>query len=95
MSRQVESLHRSISYPANLQNNIPVIPLFAFPPPDSPHVTTSSGMDSDTNSNITVYHTILQFENSDQETPDNFDNSDPAHLHFPNPFSTPPLPNQK
>ena len=31
MSLQVGSLHRSISYPANLQNNLPIIPLFAFP----------------------------------------------------------------
>ena len=31
MSRQVGSLHRSNSHPANLQNPIPIIPLFAFP----------------------------------------------------------------
>ena len=78
MSRQVGSLHRSISHPANLQNNIPFISLFAFPLPESPHNNTSSGMDSDTNSNITVYHTISQFENSDLETPDEFEFSEPS-----------------
>ena len=87
MSRQVGSLHRSISYPANLTNTIPIIPFFAFPPPESPHVNTSSGMNSDANSNI--YYTIFQFKNSELETPDEFDNfANPAHLHFPNlPFN--------
>ena len=77
MSRQIGSLHRSISHPANLRNPIPIIPLFAFPPPESPHVNTSSGMDSDTNSEITVFNTISQFINSDIETPDEFANSEP------------------
>ena len=36
MSRQLGSLHRSNSHPANLQTQIPIIPLFAFPPPDFP-----------------------------------------------------------
>ena len=40
MSRQVGSLHRSNSHPANLQNILPIIPLFAFPPPDSPQANT-------------------------------------------------------
>ena len=31
MSHQVGSLHRSISHPANLQNNLSIVPLFAFP----------------------------------------------------------------
>ena len=44
-------------------------------------------MDSDTNSTITVYHTISQFENSDQESPDEFDNSEPS----PSTFSQPPF----
>ena len=76
MSRQVESLHRSIFYPANLQSNIPVIPL--SPPPESLYDNTSSGVDSDTNSNATVYNTISQLKNSDLETPDEFDNSAPS-----------------
>ena len=87
MSRQIGSLHRSISHPANLQNPIPIIPLFAFPPPESPHINTSSGMDSDANSDITVFHTISQFNNSDIETPDEFANSEPS----PSTFSQPPF----
>ena len=87
MSRQVGSLHRSISHPANLQNPIPIIPLFAFPPPESPHVNTSSGMDSDTNSDITVFNTISQFNNSDIETPDEFAKPEPS----PPAFSQPPF----
>ena len=87
MSRQVVSLHRSISHPANLQNNLPLIPLFAFLPPQSPHHNTSSSMESDTNSNATVYKTISQFNNSDIETPDKFANSEPS----PSTFSEPPF----
>ena len=41
MSRQVGALHRSNSHPANLQNPIPIISLFAFP-----HLT----------SQILIYH---------------------------------------
>ena len=89
MSRQVGSLHRSVSRPANLHNPIPIIPLFAFPPPESPHVNTSSGMDSDTNSDITVFNTISQFNNSDIETPDEFAKSEPSPpAFFQPPFQT-------
>ena len=35
-------------------------------------------MDSDANSDITVFHTISQFDNSDLETPDEFPNSEPS-----------------
>ena len=87
MSRQIGSLHRSISHPANLQNSIPIIPLFAFPPPDSPHINTSSGKGSDANSDITVFHTISKFDNSDLETPDEFADSEPS----PSTFSQPPF----
>ena len=87
MSRQVGSLHRSISHPANLQTPIPIIPPLAFPPPESPHYNTSSGMDSDNNSDITVFHTIPQFDNSNLETPDEFANSEPS----PSTFSQPPF----
>ena len=62
--------------PANLQNPIPIIPLFAFPPPDSPQINTSSCMNSDTNSDTTVFQTISQFNNSDIETPDEFADSE-------------------
>ena len=78
MSRQVGSLHRSNSHPANLQNRIPIIPLFAFPPPDSPQINTSLSMNSDTNSDITIYTTISQSNNSDIETPDEFPGSKPS-----------------
>ena len=87
MSRQVGSLHRSISHPANLQNPIPIIPLFAFPPPESPHVNTSSCMDSETKSDITV---LIQFPNLLTQTSKpqaNFANSEPS----PPTFSQPPF----
>ena len=87
MSRQVESLNRSISYPANNQSNLPVKPHFAFPPPESPHDNTSSGMVSDTHSNTTVYKTNSQLKNSDLETPDEFDSSELS----PSTFSQPPF----
>ena len=78
MSRQIEALHRSNSHPANLQNPIPVIPLFAFAPPDFPIINIPSSTNSDTNSGILVFHTISQFNNSDIETPDEFANSEPS-----------------
>ena len=78
MSRQIGSHHRSNSHPANLQNLLPIIPHFAFPPPDSPQANTSSGMNSDTNSDITIYTTISQFNNSVKETADEFADSEPS-----------------
>ena len=69
MSRQLGSLHRSNSHPANLQTQIPIIPLFAFPPPST---------NSDTNSDISVLHSISQFNNSNVETPDEFADSEPS-----------------
>ena len=86
MSRQVGSLHRSISHPANLQNLFPIIPLFAFPPPESPHVNTSSGMDSDSNLDITVFNTVSQINNSDIEYPDEFKLRTHPTCIFPTPF---------
>ena len=44
-------------------------------------------MDSDTNLNTTVYKTISHFNNSNLETPDKFDNSEPS----PSSFSQPPF----
>ena len=87
MRRQIGSFHRSISHPANLQNPIPILPLFAFPPPESPNINTSSGMDSDAISDITVFNTVSQFINSDFKTPDEFANSEPS----PSKFSQPPF----
>ena len=78
MSRQIGALHRSNSHPANLQTPIPIIPLFAFPPPDSPVINIPSSTNSDTNSDISVFHTISQFNNSDVETPDEFADSEPS-----------------
>ena len=76
MSRQIGSLHRSNSHPANLQTQILIIPLFEFPPPDFPVINITSSMNSDTNSDISVFHTISQFNNSDVETPDEFADSE-------------------
>ena len=87
MSRQVGSLHRSSSHPANLQKPNAIIQLFAFPPHESLRNNKSSGMDSDANSDITVFNTISQFDNSDLETPDKFANSEPS----PSIFSQPPF----
>ena len=78
MSRQLGSLHRSNSHPANLQTQIPIIPLFAFPPPDFPIINIPSGTNSDTNSDISVFHSISQFNNSNVETPDEFADSEPS-----------------
>ena len=96
MSRQVGSLHRSNSHAANLQNRIPIIPLFAFPSPDFAINNIPSSTSSDTNSDISVFHTIIsQFNNSDLETPDEFANSEPSPSTYsqtnPSNFSQPPF----
>ena len=78
MSRQLGSLHRSNSHPANLQTQIPIIPLFAFPPPDYPINNIPSSTNSNTNSDISVFHTISQFNNSNVETPEEFADSEPS-----------------
>ena len=95
MRRQIGSFHRSISHPANLQNPIPILPLFAFPPPESPNINTSSGMDSDAISDITVFNTVSQFINSDIKTPGNLQTPNPAHQNFLNPPFDPFSPNSK
>ena len=95
MSRQIGALHRSNSHPAKLQNPIPNIPLFAFPPPDFPVFSIPSSTNSDTNSDISVLHTISQFNNSDIETLDEFADSklSPSTHTQTNPsvFSRPPF----
>ena len=78
MSRQIGSLHRSNSHPANLQTQIPIIPLFAFPSPDFPIINIPSSTNSDTNSDISVFLLISQFNNSDVESPDKFADSEPS-----------------
>ena len=100
MSRQLGSLHRSNSHPANLQTPIPIIPLFVFPPPDFPIVNISSSTNSGTNSVISVFHTISQFNNANVETPDKFAESEPSpSIYYPDqllsffatPFLTHPI----
>ena len=95
MSRQIGALHRSNSHPANLQNPIPIIPLFSFPSPGFPIFNIPSSTSSDTISDILVFHTISQFNNSDLETPDEFANSGPSPSIYcqtkPSNFSQPPF----
>ena len=78
MSRKLGSLHRSNSHPANLQTQIPIIPFFAFPPPSFPIIDISLSTNSDTNSDISVFHTISQFNNANVETPDEFAEFEPS-----------------
>ena len=94
MSRQLGSLHRSNSHPTNLTSSIPIIPLFAFPPPDFPSSNVTSGMNSDTNSQISVLYSISQLNNPNIETPDDFADSEPSpsnNFHNPSHFSQPPF----
>ena len=86
MSRQLGSLHRSNSHPTNLTTPIPIIPLFAFPPPDFPTSNVTSGMNSDTNSHISVLYSISQLNNPNIETPDEFANSEPSPSNSSTPF---------
>ena len=46
-------------------------------------------MESDTDSNTTVYITVSQFNNSDIETPDEFANSEPSQSTFSQPTFQP------
>ena len=78
MSRQLGSLHRSNSHPTNLNTPITIIPLFNFPPPDFPTSNITSGMNSDTNSNISAFYSISQLNNPNIETPDEFADSEPS-----------------
>ena len=94
MSRQLGSLHRSNSHPTNLPSSIPIIPLFAFPPPDFPPSNVTSGMNSDTNSQISVLYSVSQLNNPNIETPDEFADSEPSpsnNFHNPSHFSQPPF----
>ena len=78
MSRQLGSLRHSNSNSANLQTPIPIIPLFAFPPPDFPIINISSSTNSDTNSDFSVLYSISQLNNPNIETPDEFADSEPS-----------------
>ena len=75
-------------------SSIPIIPLFAFPPPDFPSSNVTSGMNSDTNSQISVLYSISQLNNPNIETPDEFADSEPSpsnNFHNPSNFSQPPF----
>ena len=78
MSRQLGSLHRSNSHPANLQTPIPIIPFFAFPPPNFPIIIISSSTNSDTNSDLSVLYAISKLNVPNVETPDEFADSEPS-----------------
>ena len=95
MSRQLGSLHRSNSHPTNLTTPITIIPLFAFPPPDFPTSNVTSGMNSDSNSHISVLYCTSQLNNPNIETPDEFADSEPSpsnNFHTnPSIFSHPPF----
>ena len=95
MSRQIGALHRSNSHPTNLQNSIPIILIFVFPPPYFPVINIPSSTISDTNSDISVFHTISRFNNSDIKISDEFANSEPSpstHTQTnPSVFSQPPF----
>ena len=51
---------------------------FCFPPPDFTTNNVTSGMNSDTNSHISVLYSISQLNNPDIETPDEFAYSEPS-----------------
>ena len=95
MSRQLGYLHRSNSHPTNLTTPITIIPLFAFPPPDFPTSNVTSGMNSDSNSHISVLYCTSQLNNPNFETPDEFADSElsPSNNFHTNPsiFSHPPF----
>ena len=95
MSRKLGSLHRSNSHPASLQTQFPIIPLFAFPPPDFPIINISSSTNSDINSDISVLYSISQFNNPIVETTDEFADSEPSPSNYTQTnssvFSKPPF----
>ena len=80
--------------PCQPPKSTPFYPTF-FRPPDSTQANTSSGMNSDTNSDITIYTTYSKHDNSDIETPDEFADSEPSpSTHTPTSsttFSKPPF----
>ena len=81
--------------PSKSQKPNPNYTNFCFPPPDFAIINIPSSTSSDTNSDISVFHSISQFNNSDLETPDNFANSEPSPSTYsqtnPSHFSQPPF----
>ena len=90
MSRQFGSLNRSLPYPSNLQRHSPNISISDLTPSPIPSYTNNSPrVDSDDNSTNTVFHTISQLNDSDMETPDEFQNSKPSPSTFSQPLFRP------
>ena len=86
MSRQIGSLSRSLSYPSNLQRQSPNISISDLTPsPASSYTNNSPRMNSDDTFTHTVFHAISQFNSSDIETLDEFQNSEPSTSTFSQP----------
>ena len=88
MSRQIGSLHRSTSHPANLQNNLPIIPLYAFPHLSHLILTFHPQRNQIL---IPTQQYITPYPNSTTpilKHPTNLQTPNAAHQHFPNiPFN--------
>ena len=88
MSRQVGSLHRSISHPAHLHNNLSIIPLFALPHLSHLIITLHPAWNQIL---IPTQQYITLSPNSTtpiSKQPTNLPTLNPVHLHFPNlPFN--------
>ena len=88
MSRQIGSLNRSLSYPSKLQCHSPNISTSDLTPSPIPSYTKNSPrMGSDDNFSHIAFHTTSQFNNSDIETADEFQNSEPSASTFSQPIS--------
>ena len=87
MSRKIRSLNRSLSYLSNLQCHSFRISLCDLSVSPLPTFTSNSPrMDAD-DSMHTNFNTISQFNNSDIDTQDEFQNSEPSLSIFCNPPS--------
>ena len=93
MSRQIGSLNRSLSYPASLQRHSSLISLSELTSYPLPTFTTNSPRMESDDSTQTNFHAIFQFTNSDLDTPDEFQDSEPSPSFFRNPSFSPLLPN--
>ena len=94
MSRQLGSLHRSNSHPNQSYLSNPNNTTFCFSATDFPSSNVTSGMNSDTNSHISVLYSISQLNNPNIETPDEFADSEPSpsnNFHNSSNFSQPPF----
>ena len=80
MIRQIGSLNSSLSEPISDPTSSP-LPSFT---------NNSPRMDSDDDSTNTVFHTISQLNNSDIDTPDELQNSEPSPSLFSQPLPSAP-----